>query len=193
MNDRDKRTFFRLSDPVEVNSVLVSKSDVTDREIASFFDYDANFHIQRELHDLEVESKEILRGITKADRQLGSFLSNLNKRIELLGKALSTSNKSIDARYDDVTQVSEGGISFVSQKIFNEGDHLALKLVFHPTLLGLLSFVHVKHCRLLAESHEYRIGAEFINLSHHDQRLLARHIIQRQSEERRARLRKGGH
>ena len=193
MNDRDKRTFFRLSDPVEVDSVLVSKSDVATKNVYDFFESDSSFHIQRELHDLTLESKEILRSITQSDRQLGSFLNNLNKRIELLGKGLSPSRNSLSNQYDDVTQISEGGISFISQKMINEGDHLALKLIFHPTLLGILSFSVVKHCRLLSESHEYRIGAEFINLSHHDQRLLGRHIIQRQAEERRERLRKEGH
>ena len=95
--------------------------------------------------------------------------------------------------YDDVTQISEGKISFISKKMFKEGDHLALKLVFHPTLLGVLSFALVKHCRSLEVNHEYRIGAEFVNLGHENQRLLNRHIIQRQSEERRERLRKEGH
>jgi hypothetical protein len=193
MNDRDKRTFFRLSDPVAVTCKMVSMSDVDAGDIDHFFDSDPNFHIQRELHDLNLESKEILRGITNTDRHLGSFLNNLNKRIELLGKGLSNTQDSLAHHYDDVTQISEGGISFISQKMFKEGDQLALKLVFHPTRLGVLSFAVVKHCRLLEMNHEYRIGAEFINLSHADQRLLGRHIIQRQSEERRERLRKEDH
>lgn len=69
MNDRDKRTFFRLSDPLEVSCIMVSKSNVDAGNIDGFFDSDPNFHIQRELHDLNLESKEILRGITKNDRR----------------------------------------------------------------------------------------------------------------------------
>lgn len=191
MDDKDKRNYFRLNDACEVSCTIVTRSDTTSKHADYFFEQDPNFDILREIHDLTMDSKEILRGITNKDRQLGSYLHNLNKRVELLARGITSKNHALLSEID--TEISEGGISFVSSKMMKAGDHLALKILFHPSLLGMSCFALVKHCRLIADSHEYRIGAEFVNLEQSSQRLLSRHIIQRQSEERRERLRKGGH
>jgi len=191
MDDKDNRNYFRLTDVCEISYLVVSKSDAHHKSADQFFDPDPNFEILREIHDLTTDSKEILKSITNKDRQVGSYLHNLNRRVELLARGLNaTNNTSID-KAD--TQISEGGISFTSHTMIKGGDNIALKLIFHPSLLGISCFALVKHCRLIADSHEYRIGAEFLNLEQSSQRLLGRHIIQKQSEERRERLRKGGH
>jgi len=190
MDDKDKRDYFRLSDACKVSYLVVSRSDTQSKLADRFFDPDPNFEILREIHDLTMDSKEILRGISDKNRQIGNYLHNLNKRVELLALGL---NSTSDTRHDDAdTQISEGGISFISPRMIKGGDHIALKLIFHPSLLGISCFALVKHCRLIEDSNEYRIGAEFLNLEPGSQRLLGRHIIQKQSEERRERLRKGG-
>ena len=188
MGDRDKRDYFRLDDTINIEVQLVTKEDANNHSPDHFFTQEANFHLVKEIYSLEIESTELLRSITSKDRQLGSFLSNLSKRIELVSKGLSNQSNVPEEDFDKETQISEGGVSYLSPEVINSGDWVALKLQFLPSMLGLTCFAEVRHCRLVEGSNKYRIGTRFMKADHATQRLLSRHIIRRQSEQRRARL-----
>jgi len=189
MNSADKREFFRLNDKIHIAYQLVTKIDLEQGQAADFFTSDPNFHLLRDIYELEMESVEILRTLTDSNRQLGSFLHNLNQRIELLTLGLRNINDEEDASVNIETQISEGGISFLAEELINNGELMALKLLFQPSMLGLTCFAKVRYCRLVDEDNKYKIGAQFINLDYTTQKLLSRHIIRTQSEERRKRLR----
>ena len=142
----------------------------------------------RDLYLLDLEAGEILRTIDANDRNLASFLHNLNKRVELLGRTVAATETAISPSVQ-TTRISEGGISFVTNELLPVESTLALKLLFKQHLLGLTCFGSVKHCRLVEDGEAYVTGINFIDLDAQSQKLLSRHIIRRQSEERRARLR----
>lgn len=186
MDDRDKRDFYRLPD-----SILVEYQFVPDKELASarpedFFTSSPNFHLLKDIYELQLESKELLRGIQQDNRQLGRFLSNLDARVELISRSL-VANSTRDYSLEDCdAEISEGGLSFISRQHLAKGQHLALRMLFQPSFLGLVCFAEVKHCQLTG--HDYRIGVEFKNIDLATQRILSRHIIAKQAEARRARL-----
>ncbi|MFT4712344.1 MAG: hypothetical protein ACJAVI_002126 [Candidatus Azotimanducaceae bacterium] len=199
MEGIDKRDYYRLNDQVQVSYQIVSSADVKTHAPDAFFDLPLGFHITREIYELELEARELLRGITDNNRQLGSFLHNLNKKIELLAHAVASGNLASDnlvadkqeavSRDDSNTIISEGGLSFHSKELINKGEFLALKLVLHPSLVGITSFAEVRHCRIEEQESTYQVGVQFLNLSLNSQRLVSRHILRRQSDERRNRLR----
>ena len=197
MQNIDKRDYFRLADQIYVGYQRVNKGAISTTEASSHFDLDASFHLLRDIYELELESVELLRGISDKHRQLGSFLQNLNKRVDILCRAVSANssanssshNKAGTAQINPEALISEGGLSFISEELINPGEHLALMLVFQPSTLGLTCFCEVRHCRLTEDSAHYRIGIKFINLITTDQRMISRHIIRVQSDERRRRLR----
>ena len=195
METRDKRDYFRLTDTIHLAHRIVTKKDLQEHEAEFFFSPDPDFNVSQEIQILELESTEILRKISDTNRQLGSFLHNLNRRVELISHRLMSLNLDRELIVRSNTEISEGGISFTNQELLNVGDFLALKLQFQPSLLGLTCFAEVRDCLRLDNSMRtgngdgYRVGARFINPDHTTQRLLSRHIIRRQSEERRIRLR----
>jgi hypothetical protein len=213
MQNIDKRDYFRLADQIHVGYQRVKKADVDTTDAGSHFDLDASFYLLRDIYELELESVELLRGISEKNRQLGSFLQNLNKRVDILCRGVSANrsanNKTNVAQINPEVLISEGGLSFISDELINSGEHLALMLVFQPSTLGLTCFCEVRHCRLtegrltegrltegrLTQNHpmedhaHYRIGIKFINLDTTNQRIISRHIIRVQSDERRTRLR----
>ncbi|HJP49508.1 MAG TPA: PilZ domain-containing protein [Pseudomonadales bacterium] len=188
MDSADKREFFRLNDKIHIAYQLVTKIDLEQGQAADFFTSDPNFHLLRDIYELEMESVEILRTLTDSNRQLGSFLHNLNQRIELLALGLRNINEEDDASVNIETQISEGGISFLADELINNGELMALKLLFQPSMVGLTCFAKVRYCRLVEEDNKYKIGAQFVNPDYTTQKLLSRHIIRKQSEERRKRL-----
>lgn len=186
MEDRAKRDYYRLTDTILVEHQFVTEQDAENGNATDFFTSDPNFHLLRDIYELQLESKELLRGISQDNRQLGRFLTNLDARVDLVAQAAvqtTTATQSLKACH---AEISEGGISFVSSDMLTLGQHLALRLLFQPSYLGLTCFGQIKHCQL--ENEGYRIGIEFKKTDLQTQRIISRHIISRQSEQRRARL-----
>ncbi len=188
MTTPDKREYFRLSDQISVAYKVVTKNDLEEHNALDFFTSDPNFHLLRDIYELEIESAEIIRNISDSNRQLGSFLHNLNKRVELLSQGIRNVTEVSDYSSSSDTQISEAGVSFISDDLLKEGELLALKLLFLPSMLGLSCFAVVRYCRLIEDGDTYRSGVEFIDPDYATQKILGRHIIRRQSEERRMRL-----
>jgi hypothetical protein len=187
MEDRDKRDFYRLPDTILVEHVFVSEQEAETGNAADFFTSDPNFHLLREIYELQLESKQLLRSITQENRALGRFLGNLDARVELVAKAtMHSSMGELDKLKACDAEISEGGLSFVTPDMIQKGQLLAIRMLFQPSYLGLACFSEVKHCQLI--EHEYRIGVEFRQPDVQTQRIIGRHIISRQSEQRRARL-----
>ena len=193
MKGIENRDYYRLNDQVQVSYQIVSSADLKTRKPDAFFDLPAGFHISREIYELELEARELLRGITDNNRQLGSFLSNLNKKIELLAHTVASNQHEPISSNDTNTIISEGGLSFHSQALINKGEFLALKLVLHPSLVGITCFAEVRHCGIEEKESTYQVGVQFLNFSLNNQRLVSRHILRRQSDERRNRLRREAH
>ena len=186
MEDRDKRDFYRLPDTILIEFQHITEADAESAAAEDFFTSDPNFHLLRDIYELQLESKELLRGVTQQSRQLGSFLHNLDQRVELLARAVLQSGSDQGGLSDRKAEISEAGASFLHDSILESGQFLALRMLFQPSGLGLACFAEVRHCQL--EDDEYRIGVRFNQSDYRTQRLLSRHIISKQAEERRARL-----
>lgn len=106
----------------------------------------------------------------------------VNKRIDLLGQAMAQSLLRDIGPPKRVT-LSEGGISFLHPQAVTVDSHLAMKMVLMPQALGLLLRARVLHCN--ERDGQFEIGAEFEALTDAHRQLLARHILQRQAQERR--------
>lgn len=189
MRDRDKRDYYRLPDKILIEFQHITERDVENASADDFFTSDPNFHLLRDIYELQLESSELLRGLTQQNRQLGSFLHNLDRRVEILARSMVQTQSERDGLSDRQAEISEGGVSFLHGTLIEPGQFLALRMLFQPSCLGLACFAEVRHCQL--EDDEYRIGTRFSGADYRTQRLLSRHIISKQAAERRARL-KGG-
>lgn len=185
----DRRDYYRIQDSIYVSYLPLTHRQVEVSVPEDHFDVSAAFHASRELYELELESIELLRQINDSNRELGSFLHNINKRIGLIAHSVATEEiVSGEFSLSDAT-LSEGGMSFTANELLSTGSFLALKFWLTPSFLGLACFLRVKHCRLNSKGDDYRIGGEFIDLDENTRRLIARHVIHKQAEERRQRLR----
>lgn len=187
MHGIEKRDYHRIDDAVGVTYTVISAKDVERTTPEDHFNLPASFMLLRELYALSLEAEEVLRGISEEDRKLGSFLHNVNRRVELIAQA--TIERDLDSRaMTDTARISEGGVSFVTSELLSAGSFVALQMLFRPELLGLVSFGEVRHCRLSEDGENYVAGVRFVNTDHIFEKLISRHIIHRQSVERRRRL-----
>jgi hypothetical protein len=189
MEDRDKRDFYRLPDTILIEFQHINERDIKNASAEDFFTSDPNFHLLRDIYGLQLESQELLRGITQQNKQLGSFLHNLDRRVDLLARSITQTQIQQEGLTDRQAEISEGGLSFLHDTLIESGQYLALRMLFQPSYLGLACFGEVRHCQ--PEADQYRIGVSFSQSDYRTQRLISRHIISKQAEERRSRLTRG--
>ena len=135
------------------------------------------FSLLSDLHLMDYESQHLLRHISERDRTLANYLKVMNKRIDLLGQVMVQSLlKEIGAPRK--VSLSEGGVSFRHDRALPVGQLLVLRMVLLPQGFGLELRARVIH-------DEFEIGTEFEALSDAQRQLLARHILQKQAQQRR--------
>lgn len=177
----DRREYYRIEDTIALDFSLLSGPQA----LASDALHDASplFNLLSDLHLMDFESQHLLRHISERDRTLANYLKVMNKRIDLLGQALAQ-NLLRDIGAPRQVSMSEGGISFNHAQAIEPGSHLALKMVLMPQALGLLLRAKVMHCQV-REDGQFEIGTEFEALTDAQRQLLARHILQKQAQQRR--------
>ncbi|MDH4872625.1 PilZ domain-containing protein [Pseudomonas sp. BN515] len=177
----DRREYYRIEDTIALEFHPLKQGETAD---ASGADSASQlFSLLSELHLMDFESQHLLRHIHERDRTLAGYLKVINKRIDLLGQALAQSLLRDIGPARQVT-LSEGGISFSSAQPLEPGTHLAIKMVLMPQALGMLLRAVVVHSRP-REDGQFEIGTEFEALTDAQRQLLARHILQKQAQQRR--------
>ncbi|EPJ7844151.1 PilZ domain-containing protein [Pseudomonas aeruginosa] len=140
------------------------------------------FSLLSDLHLMDYESQHLLRHISERDRTLANYLKVMNKRIDLLGQVMVQSLLKEIGEPRKVS-LSEGGVSFRHDRALPVGQLLVLRMVLLPQGFGLELRARVIHAQL--HDDEFEIGTEFEALSDAQRQLLARHILQKQAQQRR--------
>lgn len=131
---------------------------------------------------MDYESQHLLRHISERDRTLANYLKVMNKRIDLLGQVMVQSLLKEIGEPRKVS-LSEGGVSFHHDRALPVGQLLVLRMVLLPQGFGLELRARVIHAQ--PHDDEFEIGTEFEALSDAQRQLLARHILQKQAQQRR--------
>lgn len=189
MHPPDKRDYYRITDDIEVAYRSIRRSEIENTDPGDHFDLGPTFNLLPELYELDLQISEAIRHLNQAEKPLGSVLHKLNRRVALLGRAV-IGDQFAETEMPSPARISEGGISFVTDELMHVGTQLAMRLLFKPSMLGIVCFGEVRHCRLVDHGDAYIAGVRFTRIDATSQRLISRHIIHLQAEERRERLRR---
>lgn len=180
-DDDERREYYRIDDTIALQFSLLANAEDFDAE--ALRERGGLFHLLGDLHVLDFESQHMLRLISERDRTLASYLKTLNKRIDVLGQAVAQ-HMLKDLAPAQTVSLSEGGISFSCETPLPVDQYLNLRMVMLPQPLGLQLCARVVHCAVTGDG-RWEIGAEFIGLADAQRQLLARHILQKQAQQRR--------
>ncbi|MBS7326353.1 MAG: PilZ domain-containing protein [Thiopseudomonas sp.] len=144
------------------------------------------FNLLNELYLLELESQPLLRSISEQQRTLLNYLKITNKRIDLLANALAHSLLKSFGEPQPVS-LSEDSISLVSPQRYALGHCLSIRLILLPQAFALQLDGRVVRC-LQQDDGSYQLALQFNELADAQRQVLARHIIQKQAQERREAL-----
>ena len=180
LDEEDRREYYRIEDTIALEIRPLSATEATGQEVLQ--DASPLFNLLSELHLSEFESQHLLRQINERDRNIAAFLKAQNKRIDLLSQVIALTVLGQIGEPQPVI-ISEGGIDFQHPTPIAAGSRLSVKLVLMPQALGLLLRARVTHCDRKGDG--YDVGTEFEHLTDAQRQLLARHILQKQAQERR--------
>ncbi|CAI8732775.1 PilZ domain-containing protein [Pseudomonas sp. YuFO20] len=180
LDEEDRREYYRIEDMIALEIRPLSALEAAGQEVLQ--DASPLFNLLSELHLSEFESQHLLRQISERDRNLAAFLKSQNKRIDLLSQVIAITVLGQIGEPQPVI-ISEGGIDFQHPSPIAAGSRLSIKLVLMPQALGLLLRARVTHCDRKGDG--FDVGTEFEHLTDAQRQLLARHILQKQAQERR--------
>ena len=180
LDEEDRREYYRIEDTIALEIRPLSATEAAGQEVLQ--DASPLFNLLSELHLSEFESQHLLRQISERDRTIAAFLKSQNKRIDLLSQVIAITALGQIGEPQPVN-ISEGGIGFQHPSPIATGARLSVKLVLMPQALGLLLRARVTHCDRKGDG--YDVGTEFEHLTDAQRQLLARHILQKQAQERR--------
>lgn len=175
----ERRQYYRVSDRALVDIKVLENIDI---DAESQFDLTPTFSVLREFHQLDIESKHLLRQITDKDKSLGLYLKSLNSKLDTLARGVALNNRAIDESRLREINISEGGVSVSVDQPIPEATPVAIQFVLLPSFTSLV----LKGQIISTDQNgsEFIAHIKFHELDSFNQQLIARHIIRKQSRDR---------
>lgn len=191
-NQEERRGYFRLEDKVTLEyEVLDAHNPVTD-PYSPTLRVSPLLKMTSELHSLEMDAHHLLKPLRDGNRALGQYLENINKRIDCLAKYIVAESSRGNQKPTHDVSISEGGVSFETSCSIEEGSRVHLKIGLFPSMHGISAIAKCTYCseRGPQTRHKtnFRVGMEFTHILESDRQVLAKHIIQEQSRQRREKI-----
>ena len=181
MNNIDNRDYFRLSDKVDAQYMLISPDQVASGTTEQHFSDAAELCVFKKLYALDMENQEILRGLDSQNHLLGNFLTNISHQVDLISqKVILNDYWDANALSPNIIDISGGGSPFKDHQYLADDTEIALRLIFTEAMLGILGYAQSRNCQKEENSNLYRTGVAFIDLNPIDRTIIAGHILRQQ-------------
>jgi c-di-GMP-binding flagellar brake protein YcgR len=181
----ERRRGFRIEDAVYLDYRVVAAeeqeiaTDEADRWICSGL---------MQLRELSQQAGHVLANIRKYHSEVAQYLALLDKKIDTLAQMTAAVGLGSEVRPSTRVNISAGGLAFAQPQPLELDTRLALKLVLFPSHLCLQLKARVVYCHRADEGGEvasYWTGIEFDPLPEAEQDALIRHLLEKQSAQRR--------
>ncbi len=182
----ERRSFFRIEDYLNISFHPVSGEVLKERLQRLEEGVDTRFTVVSSLAAISQQTATVLQKIRMESPEIATYLEALDRKIELLGKTLLSTESNLAEQHAYPVNLSASGMAFESHDSAEPGTILELKLLLYPSLAGILAYGEVISCESLtgAESgFSYCIRVNFTYIRESDRDLLIRHVIQRQTNQ----------
>ena len=181
MNNIDNRDYFRLSDKVDAQYMLISPDQVASGTTEQHFSDAAELCVFKKLYALDMENQEILRGLDSQNHLLANFLTNISHQVDLISqKVILNDYWDANALSPNIIDISGGGSPFKDHQFLADDTEITLRLIFTEAMLGILGYAQSRNCQKEKNSNLYRTGVAFIDLNPIDRTIIAGHILRQQ-------------
>ena len=179
--DQERRQFFRIDHPVLIEYRTIN-DEVNDLPNADQFEVSPHFHLQAELAEIDSETSSLLARLRGQDSTIVDLFKLLNRKVDAIASSLSNGPGHLHGAAPQLVNLSQGGISFVTQHHFKPNELMAIKLVFPSNQLGLLLKGRV--IRSWDEDDHIQTAIEFERMPERYRTLLARCVFEADARRR---------
>ncbi|MEW6647989.1 MAG: PilZ domain-containing protein [Pseudomonadota bacterium] len=189
----ERRRFFRIDDEVYLEYRLLPEEDYQQRLQQPAGSRQDTSALALQLHGLTSQSSSILAQIRKRDPEVGQYLAIIDRKVELLSRALLGSQLGHISGPNHKVNLSGNGIAFFSAEPLDGDSKLELRLMLFPGHTVVNTLGRVVHCNAVpgGAPQPYRIGVEFTHLAEMARDALVRHTLELQSARLRQKKEKG--
>jgi hypothetical protein len=174
----ERRQYFRIQDMAFIEAAPLRAEQTS---IPEYFPDFRSLSIKGELEKLEQQSYELYR---KLDDDVAlRLIGLLNQKLDIITQYLSMQDISETNLEPQQITISEGGVSFVSDSVYEVGQSVAIAIIFTPSYLPVFSSAQVVNCEKLS-SDQYQLHCEFIQLAEPMRQKLAGHLLKQQARQR---------
>jgi hypothetical protein len=135
------------------------------------------------LRELGYQSHHLLASLRKQQTELGQYLGLLERRIELLTRAMTTLLWPHPIEADTDVNLSANGIDWIQEEALEVGSEKELQLVLFPSLQCYEDIVKVISCEPAEGG--MRIAVTFNQQQGYEREIIIRHMLERQAAQRR--------
>lgn len=185
-SERERRRSFRVDDDVHMVFRVI-------KEDSELHQHGEDQTVQTcralmQLRELGSQSGHILANIRKQHSDIAQYLTLLDKKIEAVAQIAGAMSMGGDMAPNTRVNISVGGLAFSQDSPLVTGQRLAMRIVLFPSHLCIQPKGRVVYSREQPQAdrqHRHRIGVEFEPLSEQEQDQLIRHLLEKQSAQRR--------
>jgi hypothetical protein len=176
----ERRNSYRVNQDVIFDFRQVDTHTAEQLEPEEAMDDGVAMHLVAELRRIDRDAQQLLKIVTDKQRLLADYLQKLNSKIDLIARhaVFASSPNSQALRLN----ISEGGVSFRTNRALYKGNFLVLRMIFLPSYTPVVVFGVVGRCE--SDKEGFRVAAKFHRLRDQDRQELARQILKAQVSNR---------
>jgi hypothetical protein len=177
----ERRRYFRVEDSVHLEYRVLGADEYAALREAPPASDEADVTLQ--LRALSSQAGALLAGVRKDLPDVANYLAILDRKVELLARALVGRRFAGALQPDTPVDVSAGGIAFAIAEPLARGTPVQVRIVFFPSHLCIQAIGEVVHCEANAAdaNRAYHVGIEFTAIAEMARDALVRHTLERQS------------
>ena len=186
LSEQERRRSFRVDDDVHLVFRLIKEDSEPHRH-----GEDQTLQTCRalmQLRELSSQSGHILANIRKQHSDIAQYLALLDKKNEAVAQIAGAMSMGGEMAPNTRLNISVGGLAFSQETPLLTGQRLAMRIVLFPSHLCIQPKGRVVYSLEQPQAdhrHRHRIGVEFEPLTEQEQDQLIRHLLEKQSAQRR--------
>jgi len=183
--DEERRDYFRIEDAISLSYQPVAPASLGEKLDRLESGLDTDFTVMSSLALVTQEMAGVLRKIETRSPDVARYLSALDRKMNLLGRALLAQTSDLSEQPARAVNISASGMSFSATDPLEVGSMLELKLLLLPSITGVLTYSEVLSCEQedsASENARYQVRVNFFHLREADKDVLIKHVLHRQGE-----------
>lgn len=188
----ERRAYFRIDDAVRLSLRPVPPEELGRLKERLEENLVNSFTVMSSLAAISGEMVVNLRRIENSDPDVAAYLKALDRKIEILGQALTATDNELMEQPAHPVNLSAGGMSVLVNERYEPGQILEIRMLLFPSFTGVFMFGDVIDCEPVTEpdrdsGYGYRMRISFTHMREQDRDLIIRHVLRCQSNQLRRR------